>query len=62
QKCAEKISSLQQTGTTLLLVSHSASQVKRLCKSALWIKDGEIVMYDDAEKVSAAYAADCQKQ
>ena len=62
QKCAEKIASLQQTGTTLLLVSHSASQVKRLCKSALWIKDGEIVMYDDAEKVSAAYAADCQKQ
>lgn len=62
QKCAEKISSLQKTGTTLLLVSHSAQQVKKLCKTALWIKDGEIVMYDDAAKVSDAYAADCNKK
>lgn len=61
QKCADKIAALQATGTTLLLVSHSAAQVKRLCKRALWIKNGEIVMYDDADKVSDAYAADCKK-
>ena len=59
-KCAKKIAELQATGTTLLLVSHSASQVKELCKSALWIKNGEIVMYDDADKVSTAYANDCK--
>lgn len=59
QKCSEKISSLQKNGTTLLLVSHSAAQVKALCKRALWIKEGEIVMYDDAKTVSDAYAADC---
>jgi len=62
KKCADKIASLQEKGTTLLLVSHNAAQVKRLCKTALWIKDGEIVMYDDAIKVSDAYAADCQTQ
>ena len=62
EKCAKKIAELQATGTTLLLVSHSASQVKELCKSALWIKNGEIVMYDDADKVSKAYAADCTKK
>lgn len=61
QKCAEKIASLQANGTTLLLVSHNAAQVKRLCKRALWIKDGSIVMYDDADKVSDAYAADCKQ-
>ena len=60
EKCAKKIAELQKEGTTLLLVSHSASQVKELCKRALWIKDGEIVMYDEAEKVSDAYAADCK--
>lgn len=59
QKCSEKISSLQKNGTTLLLVSHSAAQVKALCKRALWIKNGEVVMYDDAKTVSDAYAADC---
>ena len=62
KKCADKIEQLQKNGTTLLLVSHSASQVKKLCKTALWIKDGEIVMYDEAEKVSDAYAADCNHQ
>ena len=59
-KCARKIAELQRSGTTLLLVSHSAAQVSALCKRALWIKDGEIIMYDDAEKVSKAYAADCK--
>lgn len=58
QKCAEKIASLMRNGTTLLLVSHSAAQVKQLCKRALWIKNGEVVMYDDANIVSDAYAAD----
>lgn len=62
KKCAAKIEELQRNGTTFLLVSHQASQVKRLCKRALWIKDGEIVMYDDAESVSNAYAIDCNKQ
>ena len=61
EKCAQKIAELQASGTTLLLVSHSASQVQQLCKSALWIKNGEIVMYDDADTVSKAYAADCKK-
>ena len=57
-----KIEELQKNGTTFLLVSHQAAQVKKLCKTALWIKNGEIVMYDEAEKVSDAYAADCNKQ
>ena len=58
KKCAEKIAQLQENGTTLLLVSHSPAMVKKLCKSALWIKNGSVVMYDDANKVSDAYAAD----
>lgn len=59
QKCAEKIQSLQENGTTFLLVSHSANQVKKLCKKAVWIKDGEIQMYGDSITVSDAYLADC---
>jgi len=62
KKCSEKIASLQANGTTFLLVSHNAAQVKKLCKRAIWIKDGEIVMYDDAAKVCDAYAADCKVQ
>jgi len=58
KKCAEKIESLQKNGTTLLLVSHSAQQVETLCKKAIWIKDGEIVMSGDSHTVSEAYAAD----
>ena len=61
KKCAEKIASLQANGTTLLLVSHNAAQVKSLCKSAIWIKDGKMQLSGDAETVCDAYSADCSQ-
>ena len=62
KKCAEKIASLQENGTTLLLVSHNAAQVKSLCKSAVWIKDGKVQLSGDAATVCDAYSADCAQQ
>ena len=59
KKCAEKIASLQANGTTLLLVSHNVAQVKNLCKSAIWIKDGKMMASGDANTVCEAYNAYC---
>jgi len=61
KKCANKIASLQANGTTLLLVSHNATQVKNLCKSAIWIKDGRVQLSGDAETVCNAYNTDCSQ-
>lgn len=54
-KCETRISEMINAGTTLLFVSHANSQVKRLCKNALWIKRGKVVMIGNAEEVCDAY-------
>jgi ABC-type polysaccharide/polyol phosphate transport system ATPase subunit len=59
QKCSQRIKSLKENGTTFIVVSHSMSQVKLLCQKAVYLKNGEVFMYDAADKVSAVYLKDC---
>jgi len=49
---AEKVTSSQ----TVVLVSHSAAQINRLCDRAIWIERGRIVQSGDTSVVTAAYA------
>lgn len=49
---AEKVTSSQ----TVVLVSHSAAQINRLCDRAIWIERGRIVQSGDTNVVTAAYA------
>ena len=37
EKCEKKINEMLNNGTTIVMVSHSISQIKRICKKALWI-------------------------
>ncbi len=55
QKCEERMNQLLAGGTTLLFVSHSINDVKRLCNHAVWLDKGEAVMIGDAETVCDAY-------
>lgn len=41
-KCFNKLISMKNNGTTIVLVSHSMDQVKMLCDRAIWIEDGMI--------------------
>ena len=56
RKCETRIDEMLQDNTTLLLVSHSNATIERLCKNALWLRDGEVVMTGDAKEVCNAYA------
>ncbi|WP_444884581.1 ABC transporter ATP-binding protein [Microbulbifer sp. PSTR4-B] len=47
----EKITS----GDTVVLVSHSAETVKRLCNKAIWIENGVVAQYGDSKDVVASY-------
>lgn len=47
-----KVSSSQ----TVVLVSHSAGQINRLCDRAIWINKGEIVMAGETKLVTKAYS------
>ena len=55
RKSADKIRSLINSGVTVLLVSHSVTQIRDLCNKAIWIDDGELKMMGDVDKVCDAY-------
>lgn len=55
QKCLKRMDALLRGNTTLLFVSHDISNVKRLCKRAIWLDGGKIVMDGDSETVCHAY-------
>lgn len=57
QKCEKRMKELLSGGTTLLYVSHSIEEVKRLCDHALWISNGESRMIGEAQTVCDAYMA-----
>ncbi len=55
QKCEKRMKELLDGGTTLLFVSHSIEEVKRLCDHALWIDKGVARMQGEAIAVCDAY-------
>lgn len=56
KKCNERMEEMLSGGTTLLFVSHSIDQVKKLCTHALWLDHGEVIMSGDAQEVCDAYS------
>ena len=55
RKSADKIKSLINSGITVLLVSHSVSQIRDLCNKAIWIDDGELKMMGNVNEVCDEY-------
>ena len=55
RKCEARMKELLSGGTTLLYVSHSIDEVKRLCDHALWIDKGVARMQGEAKEVCDAY-------
>lgn len=55
QKCLKRMDEMMSGGTTLLFVSHSIEQVRKLCDHAVWINKGEIQMTGQVNEVCDAY-------
>lgn len=55
QKCEQRMAEMLSGGTTLLYVSHSIEEVKRLCDHALWIDKGVARMQGEVNEVCDAY-------
>ena len=60
QKCHKRMEHMLSGGTTLLFVSHSVDQIKTLCKHALWLEKGRVVMSGESAEVCDAYIASKQ--
>ena len=54
QKCMRFIREFQKNGT-LLFVSHDSSAVQNLCKSAVWLSNGEVKEVGTSKEVSELY-------
>ena len=57
KKCVAWMESYLSEGGTLLLCSHSMFHIQKLCRHALWLRDGRVVQYGDAMDVTQAYLA-----
>ncbi len=57
KKCIRWIDGYLEDGGTLLLVSHSLYHVQKLCRRAVWLKDGRIEAEGEAFEVTQRYQA-----
>ena len=55
EKCENRMRELMSGGTTVILVSHSIDQVRRLCNRVTWLEKGNVLMTGDTEEVCDAY-------
>ena len=55
EKIARRMEKMCADGTTLLLVSHSLSQVNRYCERAVWIERGRVAMDGPVLEVTKRY-------
>lgn len=55
KKSEKKIMSMFDSGVTVLFVSHSLDQVKRLCNKAMILDQGKLIAYGDIEDIAQQY-------
>lgn len=56
EKSFQRTQEILDSGATVLFVSHSVEQVRKICKKAIWLQNGEMVMYGTSEEVCNAYS------
>jgi lipopolysaccharide transport system ATP-binding protein len=62
KKCIAWIEDYLAGGGTLLLVSHGMYHVQKLCRQAIWLRNGEVSAAGDVFEVSQAYLAYHEKK
>lgn len=55
RKCLEQINSLKKRGVTILLVSHSLGDVRKVCSRSIWMEKGDIIEDGKTEDVVEKY-------
>ncbi len=55
KKCMDKIIGFKQNGITILFVSHSMPEIKRLCDKVIWLDKGNLKMLGKSEVVTESY-------
>ena len=56
KKSEKKVLSMFDKGVTVLFVSHSLEQVRRLCNKAMILEKGQLIAYGDIDEISEKYS------
>lgn len=56
RKSEEKMLEVINGGTATLMVSHSLSQIQRLCNKVLWLNKGRQIAFGDAKEICDIYS------
>jgi len=54
-RCMDRITSLQNQGVTIVLVSHDLSAVRRICQRCMWLEDGRLKCDGETETTLNQY-------
>jgi len=56
RKCVDRILQFRERGKTMFFCSHSLYDVRQICDRAIWLKKGEVRMFDDSVLVTNEYS------
>lgn len=56
-KCRDRFRSFQESGTTIIIVSHGLEQIEQICQRAMWLHSGNIMAVGEAPGVLDKYRA-----
>ena len=56
EKCELRIQKMMDKGTTILFVSHSIEQVKKICNKIVWLEHGHLKMFGDTQIICDIYS------
>ncbi|MFC3997061.1 ABC transporter ATP-binding protein [Nocardiopsis sediminis] len=62
KKCYDAIKRMLADNRTMVLVSHSESDLKRFCNRGLYVRDGALVLDSDIQSALDAYNADVKAE
>jgi ABC-2 type transport system ATP-binding protein len=55
EKCEQRINEIIKNGATVIIVSHTINQIKRLCNRVMWIEKGKVKMIGNTKEVCECY-------
>ncbi len=56
EKSYARMTELMSHGTTVLFVSHSLEQIRRLCDRVIWLDHGEVMAIGETQEICRRYA------
>lgn len=62
KKSRNKMMEMIRGGATVLFVSHSIQDIRRICTKTLWLDHGQLKMIGDVKEVTMAYEEFCKNE